>query len=338
MSSFSDPLLVCRPALPSDTADVLEFTKFIWDGHDYIEYVWKDWLDDPEGLLATAQYGPHAVGIAKVTHLSPGQWWLEGLRVNPNFQGLKIGSHLHEYMDRWWLRRGDGAIRLMTSSERLQVHHLCERTGYTKLGEVAGYRLDVATSGVIVEDPAFFRARSAEGPERVREATIAKHPAEGPEGVRKQSPGKISKPASLVPVAADQLDSALEFASAHLAHSTGLMDSGWRFSTPDQTKLGALASAGRLYWWDDRLGLLGIFEDEEDGQRVLSIGFAAVARLPMLADLLRAAVELARQQGFASVHWLAPVHNDVQAALQEAGYATDWDHTGYLYGKPHPGA
>jgi GNAT superfamily N-acetyltransferase len=299
--------------------------------------VWREWLDDPEGLLATAQYGSHAVGIAKVTHLSPGQWWLEGLRVNPNFQGLKIGSHLHEYMDRWWLRHGDGVIRLMTSSQRVQVHHLCERTGYTKLGEVAGYRLDLTAPAVIVEEPGFFRARSAEGPavgpEGIREAAKSQTPPEAG-----QSPGQINTPSPLVSVPADHLSSALDFASAHLSDSTGLMDSGWRFSTPDETNLAALASVGHLHWWRDRLGLLAAFEDEDDGQRVLAIGFAAVAELPLLVDLLGDAIELARREGFTSVKWLAPVQTEVQAALQDAGYVTDWEHTGYLYGKPHPGA
>ena len=319
MPSYSDPVLVCRPALPSDTDDVLEFTKFIWEGHDYIKYVWHEWLDDPQGLLATAQYGSHAVGIAKVTLLSAGQWWLEGLRVDPKFQGLRIGSHLHDYMDRWWLRHGDGILRLMTSSERLQVHHLSERTGYTKAGEVADYRLDLATSGVI--------ASSAEGPAGVLPAGEA----------TKQSPGQINKPSGLEPVSADRLGAALEFASAHLGHSSGLMDSGWRFSTPDKTRLAALASAGRLHWWRERLGLLATFEDEDDDQRVLAIAFAAVARPNLLADLLRDAAALAKRDGFASIHWLAPVRGEVQAALRAAGYATDWEHTGFLYAKPHPG-
>jgi GNAT superfamily N-acetyltransferase len=315
MSSFSDPRLVCRPALPSDTADVLEFTKFIWEGHDYIKYVWQEWLDDPQGLLATAQYGPHAVGIAKVTHLSPGQWWLEGLRVNPKFQGLKIGSHLHEYMNRWWLRYGDGVIRLMTSSQRVQVHHLCERTGYTKIGEVAGYRLDISGLDASTQDA----------------PAIAERP------VGRPSTGQDSSPPSFVSVPVHDLGSALEFASRNLPHSNALMDSCWRFSTPDETNLAALASVGHLHWWRDRLGLLGTFEDEDDEQRVLAIGFAAVARPPLLADLLRQAVALARREGFAAIQWLAPVQNGVRAALQEAGYVTDWEHTGYLYGKPHPG-
>ncbi len=148
MGSLITPSVVCRPALPSDTQDVLEFTKFIWEGHDYIQYVWRDWLADPQGLLAAAIYGPHTVGIAKATLISPRQWWLEGFRVDPNYQGLKIGSHLHEYLLRWWLDHGDGALRLMTSSERVQVHHLSERTGFGKVGEVWAYRAPA------VEEPA----------------------------------------------------------------------------------------------------------------------------------------------------------------------------------------
>lgn len=144
MKAVTSPHVVCRPALPSDTEDVLEFTKFIWEGHDYIKYVWRDWLADSQGLLAAAIYGPHTVGIARATLISPGQWWLEGFRVDPKRQGLKIGSHLHEYLDRWWLEHGEGTMRLMTSSERLQVHHLAARTGYTKVGEVWAYRAPAA--------------------------------------------------------------------------------------------------------------------------------------------------------------------------------------------------
>lgn len=140
MPSFSDPRVVCRPALPSDTKDVLAFTSRIWDGRDYIHLVWEEWLADPQGLLISAQFGPRVVGIAKISPVVPGQWWLHGLRVDPDYQGLKIGSHLHDYSNGWWLRHGDGVIRLLTSTQRVQVHHLCERTGYTRVGEITQYR------------------------------------------------------------------------------------------------------------------------------------------------------------------------------------------------------
>ena len=120
----------------------MEFTKFIWDGHDYIRYVWDEWLADPHGILAAAEYGGHCVGIAKASLSAPEQWWLQGFRVDPNYQGLKIGSHLHAYVDAWWLEHGDGILRLMTSSKRVKVHHLCEKLGYAKILEVKELEAD----------------------------------------------------------------------------------------------------------------------------------------------------------------------------------------------------
>jgi GNAT superfamily N-acetyltransferase len=125
--TFTSPQVVCRPALPRDTADVIEFCKGIWDGQDYIQDVWDAWLADDRGALITAEYGGRAVGISKISHVSQGQWWLEGFRVDPKLQGLRIGSHLHEYVNQWWLEHGDGYVRLMTSSQRVKVHIIKSR-------------------------------------------------------------------------------------------------------------------------------------------------------------------------------------------------------------------
>jgi len=300
--TFDDPRLVCRPALSSDSADVLEFTKRIWEGEDYIKDVWQDWLHDPCGVLVVAQYGSHAVGMAKVTFISPGQWWLEGLRVDPAHQGLKIASHLHEYTNTWWLENGDGVVRLMTSSERVQVHHLCERTGYARCGEVISYR-------------SFPLSR----------------------GARSQAVRQPDTSAAFQAVPEDQVPPALAFASAHLDHANGLMDSGWRFSAPARDALGRSAAHSHLHWWRGRQGLLSNFEDEQDGEPFLAIGFAAIAQLSSLSNLLRDASSLALLQGYTGVCWLAPAQEPVQTALRNAGYTTEWEHTGFLYARPHPG-
>ncbi len=286
------PAVVIRPALPSDAHDVLEFTKFIWEGHDYIKYVWDDWLADPQGFMVVAQYGPHAVGLGKLTLISPGQWWLEGLRVDPQHQGLKIGSHIFEYLDDWWKQHGSGTVRLMTSSERVQVHHLSDRLGYARIGEVRSYQARA------LDGPAemFKPARSAEVPE------------------------------------------AAEFAHAQLAALNGLMDWGWKFSTPDEGTLEQKVKEQRLFWWQgkSRRGLLASWEDEDDGEKLLGIAFAAAAaeNLPdMLVDIRR----LAGSLGLARVQWLAPVLKPVESALKAARYATDWEQTGVLYEKRQPG-
>ena len=283
--------VVCRPALPADTADVLEFTKFIWEGHDYIKDVWRDWLADPEGLLAAAVYGPHTVGIAKVTLISSGQWWLEGFRVDLNYQGLKIGSHLHEYLDRWWLEHGDGTLRLMTSSERVQVQHLCARTGYTKVGEVWAY-----TAPTVEGSPHGFEL-----------------------------------------VGAHEVAEAVKFASAQLAGPHKLLDLGWRFAAPDSATLGRLIRDQRLYWWRGRTGLAGFWQDDDEAGRVLAISLVACAPKE-LTKLLAGIPSLAKQNGYASVLWLAPNDKPIQAEMTSVGYTSEWDHAGFVYEKKHPDA
>ena len=138
--SFASPQVVCRPALSRDYADIVEFCKGIWDGGDYVPYVWRHWFKDPNGTLVTAEYNGHAIGCGKLTLLAEGQWWLEGFRVDPNHQGLKVGSRIHNYLTDWWQERGDGTVRLMTSSQNFPVHHLCDKTGYAKTHEVCGYK------------------------------------------------------------------------------------------------------------------------------------------------------------------------------------------------------
>ncbi len=131
--------VVCRPVLPKDTPDVLELTRWIWGGHDYIHLVWADWLKDTEGLLAVAEYGGHVVGLYKLTRLSPSEWWLEGLRVHPDYEGRGIASRLHDYLMAYWERHRGGTIRLGTSSARKPVHHLSLRSGFRKIMELSFY-------------------------------------------------------------------------------------------------------------------------------------------------------------------------------------------------------
>jgi GNAT superfamily N-acetyltransferase len=142
MTDFSSPRVVIRPALPRDKADVAEFTKFIWDGHDYVGMVFPRWLEDPNGILLAAEYAGKCVGCAKVSLAAPGQWWLEGFRVDPNFQDRRIGSQLDTACNEWWDAHGNGILRFLTSSKRIKVHHLSEARGFVRVGEVFGYEAE----------------------------------------------------------------------------------------------------------------------------------------------------------------------------------------------------
>ena len=163
----STAAVTCRPALAQDRADVFEFCKDIWDGGDYVPEVWDEWFNNPHGVLAVAELNGRAIGCAKVTRMDEGQWWLEGFRVDPKLQGLKVGTHIHNYVTEWWLEHGKGTLRLMTDARNAAVHRLCEKTGYVKTHEVCGYKtspiadpVDVFSTVKDLRDAAEFSSNS----------------------------------------------------------------------------------------------------------------------------------------------------------------------------------
>jgi GNAT superfamily N-acetyltransferase len=131
--------VICRPALPKDTPEVMELTRTIWDGEDYVPIVWGEWMEDTRGLLAVAECGGKVVGTGKLSFFTHQDVWLEGLRVHPEHEGRGIASRLHDYLIDTWLRTGAGTLRLATASFRLPVQHLAERSGFSKIAEFSTY-------------------------------------------------------------------------------------------------------------------------------------------------------------------------------------------------------
>ena len=301
IQTFSLQHVLCRPALERDLAEITAFCKTIWDGHDYVPDVIDDWFHDLQGLLAVAEHQGCAIACSKLTWLAEGQWWLEGFRVDPNYQGLKVGSLIHHYIDQWWLEHGDGMLRLMTSSKNRSVHHLCENTSFSKLFEVRGYKAEPLDGRADM----FTSAASSDR----------------------------------------DLGNVVEFvrASPSLAITNHVTDFGWRVADPTRDRaLTFLASTlsgleSNFFWWRKDRGLLIIWDDfDSDGQeRTMGIGVLACELEDMPAFLMDVR-HLAAKQRKTSVFWVAPVHQQVELALQRAGYTTDWENTAYVFEKRHP--
>lgn len=149
---MNNPIIVCRPALAQDTPAMLEITRTIWDGHDYVPQVWDEWLRDAGGCLAVAEYGGKVVGLARLARFGDLDWWNQGLRVHPDFRGKGIASHLYEYILSCWNRIGSGTLRFTTTADRYPVHHLAERTGFERIGEFTAF-----TAPAVEEAPTWFK-------------------------------------------------------------------------------------------------------------------------------------------------------------------------------------
>ncbi len=288
-------LIVCRPALPFDTPGMLELTSRIWEGEDYVPDVWDDWMADPEGLLAVAESGGKVVGFGKLTRLSDSDWWLEGLRVHPEFEGRGIASHLNDYLLDYWQRIGSGVVRLATSSSREQVKHLSRKKGFQIIGEYTTFKAlltDKPTSGSV---ESLFHSLNRK---KVGEA----------------------------------LDWLTESGKERLPF--GLMDLGWQFAEPIMEYIDRFLQTNQIWWWKDKQGILVMVEKKDGGDRWARIRMLAsdVKELDLfLSDVLL----FAGDNGYAGVTWLAPLIPQVVKKLSEAGFERDWDASLLIFEKSH---
>jgi RimJ/RimL family protein N-acetyltransferase len=138
--------ITIRPAREGDRAALEHIAARTWDGDDYLPGVISDWLADPEGgfyvaaLPAPGDPAGQVVGAGKLTRLGPGEWWLEGLRVDPDHYGHGIGRLLNRYGVEQALASGEtGVVRFCTSAENAAIGKLAAETGFAEAGRALYY-------------------------------------------------------------------------------------------------------------------------------------------------------------------------------------------------------
>ncbi len=144
-------MIVFRPMRVTDREAMLAICARIWDGHDYIPYVWDDWLADSDGQFTAVLDDEKVIGISKLTLITPGpspDWLLEGLRLDADYRGQGIGRAMHEYNVALWKQMGgQGVMRLVTHIENKTVQHLSEQTGFVQVGNVSVYQAEALPAG-----------------------------------------------------------------------------------------------------------------------------------------------------------------------------------------------
>ena len=79
-----------REATSLDKNLVLKFCKDTFSWGDYIDKVWSSWLDEGNLFLFEKKF---PIGICHAFYFQ-NQIWIEGIRIDPNFQRQKIASKL----------------------------------------------------------------------------------------------------------------------------------------------------------------------------------------------------------------------------------------------------
>jgi GNAT superfamily N-acetyltransferase len=130
-------------------------------GTDYVPEVWDEWLADPHGQLAVAEFKGRAVGFAKLSRLADDEWWLEGLRVDVAHRRQGIAGQLQAHLVQKARQAGRGTLRLGTHSLNEPVHRLAARDGFH---HVATYRCYRAGSLPVADAPLLRHLTEADLP------------------------------------------------------------------------------------------------------------------------------------------------------------------------------
>jgi len=297
----SSSSFVFRQAHPTDKQEVLALTANTWENGDYIEWVFDDWINDPQGRFLVAIESPSGriAGIDKLSFLSPTEAWFEGLRVHPDFRGRGLATSFQTYMIGEAQRLGAQTVRFLTNVDNLSVHRKAYRDGFSARFVVRHWH------------------RSASG-DMSREAE------------------SDSLPWQLRAATPDEASTLHQWwrRSASWQASGGLVNRNWSYSATSAEEWSEGAQRGELLIPEDTdvealalpppLALLKRGElDEENSHWTISLLSATGSEWGTLAPAL---VSWAASQGIKEVEGLIPDATHAYLALQQAGFKTSGAH------------
>lgn len=111
---------------------MLAICATVWDGDDYLPRYFDRWVMAEGGQFTALELDGQVVALAKLTCHTPGEYWLEGIRVHADYRGRGLAAALHAYHLMLWNKIGEpGALRLLTGDPA--IIKLCDRTGFRQL-------------------------------------------------------------------------------------------------------------------------------------------------------------------------------------------------------------
>ena len=86
--------LLTRPVRPADRGRVLELTRDVWDGHDYLPRVFDQWVSDSGSSFQAIELDGIVVGLQRLRPYASGLVWYEGLRVASTHRRQGLARHM----------------------------------------------------------------------------------------------------------------------------------------------------------------------------------------------------------------------------------------------------
>ena len=129
---------IVRRLQDSDRNDVMEISRHIWEGHDYLLSVVDQWLQDPNCHFYGVEVGSHVVAVGNLRLVEDGRTgWLEGLRVHPEHRGKGLANEITRHLVKRAEHLGVQRLRYTTSNRNAASLKLAKMAGFSKILSMA---------------------------------------------------------------------------------------------------------------------------------------------------------------------------------------------------------
>jgi N-acetylglutamate synthase-like GNAT family acetyltransferase len=135
--------IMIRSARAGDKPALVELTRTIWEGEDYLPCVFDEWLETPHGEFYVLEVDGRLAGVGRVSLTDAENAWLEGGRIHPEWQGQGLASILFAYQMHLVRRLGCKVARFTTASNNGPVQHLAGASGFEKITDSSLFEADL---------------------------------------------------------------------------------------------------------------------------------------------------------------------------------------------------
>jgi N-acetylglutamate synthase-like GNAT family acetyltransferase len=121
-----------------DRNDIIEISRHVWEGHDYLLSVADQWLQDPNSNFYGVEVQGHIVAVGNLEVIEDGRTgWMEGLRVHPDYRGRGFAKDITRYFVERAELLGVQRLRYTTSTRNFASLKLAKMAGFSKILRMA---------------------------------------------------------------------------------------------------------------------------------------------------------------------------------------------------------
>jgi N-acetylglutamate synthase-like GNAT family acetyltransferase len=133
--------MILRKAKLSDKKDIIKISDATWEGHDYLKNIFEKWVEEENSDFSVLEKDDRVIGTIKLTYLQDKEYWLEGLRIHPDYQGNGYAKYLtEEYLKK--IRTFDFDLVSMATFYTSKSVDIVKKYGFRLLNSLKIYRIE----------------------------------------------------------------------------------------------------------------------------------------------------------------------------------------------------